>query len=105
MFMFDASNKNTNQFNHMASIFGPNFETVFGPVFITKMVKHNGKPVKHVDMTHDDLINIWVNTKQIDYWDFENNEWTVKSMFNNNKSIDIKQYKHTNIDKNLFFYM
>jgi hypothetical protein len=105
MFMYDASNKNTNQFNHMATIFGPNFETVFGPVFITKILKDNlGKPVKHVDITHDDLINIWMNTKQVDYWDFENNEWKIKSMFNNNKSIDTKQYQHTSIDKHLLFY-
>ena len=47
MFIFDAKNKDVNQFNHIASIFGPQIETVCGPVFITKILKKDNNIPNH----------------------------------------------------------
>jgi hypothetical protein len=105
MFIYDASINDKYQFNHMATIFGPNFETVFGPVFITKILKNkDGLPIKHVDITLEDLTKLWINIKQIKYWNFINNEWVIDEIFNNNKSISSKEYKYINIDKSIIFY-
>lgn len=105
MFVYDElMAKNMNIFNHFATVLGPNYETVCGPVFITKMIKdENGMPYKHVDITYDDLINIWISLKQVECWVYFNNQWTIKMIFNNNKSFD-KDYKHININTSLVFY-
>lgn len=108
MFICDESiPKHISQFNHIITLFSSNFESVFGPVFITKMLKdEDGRPYKHVDMDLEDLVDMWIQTKQVKYWQFDENtnDWKVKYMMNNNKSIDAKLYKYINIDTSLIFY-
>jgi len=102
MFMYDYSIKDTNQFNHIASLFSSNFESIFGPVFITKMLKDSkGKAYKHVDFSYDEFIKLWVSLKQVKYLDFTN-EWSIKTIFNNNQHLN--DYKFININKFIVFF-
>lgn len=104
MFIFDSSITDANQINHMATIFGPTFEAIMGPVFIIKMIKKKGNPVKNVDIDFKDLVKIWIANKQVKYLDFFDGNWTQKYMFNNNTSIDANKYKFENIGSHIVFY-
>jgi hypothetical protein len=75
MYMYDDNIKNINQYNHIASLFNPTFESIFGPVFLIKILKDkNNNIIKNVDITLDDFINLWVSLKQVKYWNFINME-------------------------------
>ena len=102
----DCMPKTMSQFNHFATILGPKMDVVCGPVFITKMIKdENDKPIKHVDITYDDLVNLWVCSKQVICWHYMNNDvWKIKSIFNDNTSFDSKIYRYINIESSLVFY-
>lgn len=107
MFTYDAENKNLNQYNHIGTIFGPDFEPIFGPIFITKIIKdadrHNN--LKHSNINLDDFIDLWISFKQITYWNFENNNWSKQIMFNNNKQLNNSaNYKYVNINNYIVFY-
>jgi hypothetical protein len=106
MFVYDESMpKNISQFNHFATTIGPNYESVFGPVFITKMKKDiSDKPCKHEDITYEDLVNLWIGLKQVKCWHFNDDGWKTKMIFNNNKSFNISKYKYINIKTSLVFY-
>jgi hypothetical protein len=106
MFVYDElMPKNISQFNHLATILGPNYESVFGPVFITKMIKNEkGLPYKHENITYNDLVKLWIGLKQVNCWNYKNGEWNIKTIFNNNKSFNPKKYKYINIKSSLVFY-
>ena len=107
MYVYDENMpKVMSQFNHFATIIGPKFETVCGPVFITKIIKDNdNKPIKHVDITYDDLVTLWISLKQVTCWHFNTGDkWKLKSIPNDNTSFDSKIYTHVNIESSLVFY-
>jgi len=105
MYIFDASNRDINQYNHLASIMGPKIESVFGPVFITKIKKYSNINLKHVDIVIDDITKIWLNLKQTIYWNFTDGIWTKEIMFNNNSQFNRKTDKwiFINIEKSIVF--
>jgi hypothetical protein len=110
MYTYDYSmNRFPNTFNHLATIMGPHMETVFGPVFITKIKKTymEGRKVQyeHVDIDYSDIVNVWFSTKQTTIWNFQDCKWSIDNMFNNNKSINASEYKYVNIGSNLVFYI
>lgn len=102
MYLYDYSfNRFPALFNHIASILNPNMESVFGPVFMTKIKKINGKLV-HENITLLDIAKLWFSTKQITIWDFTEN-WTLKNMFNNNFGVK-DNYKFEHINNYIVFY-
>jgi hypothetical protein len=105
MYIYDASIKDLMQYNHLASIMGPKIESVFGPVFITKIKKNGLTDLKHVDITNEDITKIWLSLKQIEYWNFSDNNWTRDIMFNNNCQFNKKadNWFFINIDKSIVF--
>jgi len=106
MFIYDGNNKDTNQYNYLASLMTPKFESIFGPVFITKILKNNNKVMKHIDITTKDITTIWLSIKQITYWDFCDSKWTKQIMFNNNKQFNEKSsdWSFIDINKSIVFY-
>jgi len=106
MYTFDASIRDPNQFNHLSTILNSNFETTFGPVFITKILKQNNKVIKHINIELEDIAKLWLANKQIFCWSFCGSSllWTKQLMFNNNKYIDNK-YKYINVKLSIVFYI
>jgi len=106
MFIFDAKNKNINQYNHIASILGPQIESICGPVFITKILKNNNQVLKHIDIELSDITKIWFNLKQTTYWNFLDKKWTKHNMFNNNKQFNNQadKWSFAHIEKSIVFY-
>jgi hypothetical protein len=109
MFLYDYSmNRYPNTFNHLATILSPAMESVFGPVFMTKIKKvrtNNVESLKHVDLTIADIVDLWFSTKQITYWNYEpTNGWTLLNMFNNNVGLDTKKYSFSHINENIVFF-
>ena len=109
MFLYDYTmNRYPNTFNHIATILCPGMESVFGPVFMTKIKKtmNNGKEcLHHEDITMSDIATLWFSTKQITYWNYEPTiGWSLKNMFNNNIGLDVSNYVFTHVNENIIFF-
>lgn len=109
MFLYDYSlNRYPNTFNHLATILCPGMESIFGPVFITKIKKttiENKECLEHVDLTVSDIVNLWFSTKQITYWNYDMTDgWTLQNMFNNNIGLDASKYIFAHINENIVFF-
>lgn len=113
MYMFDASIKDHTQLNYLASILNPTIEPIFGPVFITKILKKQvasplavEKPeLIHQNFSLKDMADLILSLKQVKYWNFENKIWNKTISFNNNKSVDIKQgYLNFTYDDHMIFF-
>ena len=109
MFLYDYSmNRYPNLFNHLATILCPGMESIFGPVFMTKIkktMKNNKECLEHVNIYVSDIVTLWFSTKQITYWDYEPaNGWLLKNMANNNIGLDVSNYVFAHINENIVFF-
>lgn len=89
MYMYDASIKDHSQLNHMASILNSTIEPIFGPVFMTMILKKECG-LKHIDYKLEDLVDLVMSLKQVTYWDFDGRTvgvWEQKISYNNNKAV------------------
>ena len=103
MYTYDQSIIDENQYNHIATLFNPTFEAIFGPIIMTKMIKNDKNIViKHDNITITDFINLWISLKQVFYWNFENDNWNRVYMINNNKNMG--DYNFIDIQNYMFFY-